>query len=123
VEAAVRKANTDNAKTQSDAKTAALTAILATAKTKMAGLPCAGSTPAELFQMLQYEFLRIPIIHNAPFQQGGAAIADDTDLFTTLRNGYLQNVIQRFVMGIQDSGHMEGEGGIMVNYLHYQKFK
>ena len=36
-------------------------------------------------------------------------------------NGYLQNVIQRYVLGFD--AHMAPESQIMVDYLHYPPFK
>jgi hypothetical protein len=50
----------------------------------------------ELLLILNWEFKHQSILHNGPIIKGAAtAISDDTDLFTTLSNGYLQNVCQR----------------------------
>ena len=55
-------------------------------------------------------------------------ISDDTDMQTTLTNGYLQNVVQRYVLGVEPwndptGGNMQGEGWIMENYMNFPPFK
>jgi hypothetical protein len=72
--------------------------------------------------MMDYEIARIPIIHNAPFQDSqGGCCGDDTDLVTNLHNGYLQSVTQRWVLD-NDRG-FAGESGAMVKCMHYPAFK
>jgi hypothetical protein len=116
-EKTVRDANVASAAAQSDAAKASLTAGLACTATL-----CKGKTAAELYEMFQYEFPRLPIIHNAPLNKA-SQIGDDTDLWTTIHNQYLQNVIQRYVLDEESQANMVNEGYIMVHYLGYTDFK
>jgi hypothetical protein len=117
VEKSVRDSNVANAKAQSDKAKAALTNGLSCTSGK-----CAGMTKEQLYDVVQYEFPRLAIIHNAPLGSS-SQIGDDTDFMTTIKNGYLQNVCQRSVFGVENQQQMENEGAIMVDYLHYPKFK
>jgi hypothetical protein len=103
---AVQKKMTANAKADSDAKAFELKTLLDAARVDMKGLPCANETDGTLVEILQYEFSRIPIIHNAPVTEAEAKVPDDTDLFTNLANGYMQSVPQRFVFGIENYDNM-----------------
>ena len=87
------------------------------------GLPCENATPDELLSILSWEFQRLPILHNAPIVPGANQIDDDTDLFTTLTNSYLQNVCQRYLLGVEPKNNFAGEQDIMVRYLNYPSFK
>jgi hypothetical protein len=111
-----------------DSNVAKAAAQSAAAKAKfMAGLSCTvaeckGMSASQLYDVFQYEFPRLSIIHNAPIKT--SQIGDDTDLWTTLSNQYLQNVIQRYVLSSEESrANMVGEGAIMVNSLNYKPFK
>merc|ERR1719410_1213686 len=71
----------------------------------------------ELLERLDWEFRRLPIIHNAPLGDGDAswftrAFQDDTGLDITLQNGYLQNPCQRGVFGSNE--RFDG-----ISYVHY----
>lgn len=73
--------------------------------------------------MLSWEFARLPLIHNGPLDDSDpAGCKDDTDLFTSLTNGYLQNVCQRFVLGVEADSNLEGEHEIMTGYMGLPKF-
>eukprot|EP00935_MAST-01C_sp_MAST-1C-sp1_P001542 g1542.t1 len=88
------------------------------------GLPMANASADTLINMLKWEFKRLPILHNGPLLPGGGEIADDSDLETTLSNGYLQNVCQRWLLGVEQKNNFEGEcNDIMVNYMHFRPFE
>lgn len=70
----------------------------------------------ELLELLTWEFRRLPLIHNAPLEDA-AKINDDTKMMTTLTNGYLQNVAQRYLLGVESQKNLINEGRIMVDYL------
>ena len=71
---------------------------------------------SELFALLEWEFKRLPLTHNAPLKDA-AKINDDTKMMTTLTNGYLQNVAQRYLLGVESKKNLINEGSIMVEYL------
>ena len=74
--------------------------------------------------MLTWEFKRLPILHNGPLNtKEDPAISDDSDLTTTLSNGYLQNVCQRYVLGVEGKTNFENEGAISEKYMHYRPFE
>ena len=110
------------AKAQSDHEAARpymLSLMQSVVQPACAGLPCAGSTPAELLTMLDYEWTHDWIIHNAPADETDpAGIVDDTVLRTTLTNGYLQNVCQRYALGVENIRNYQGEYAIMREYMH-----
>ena len=59
-------------------------------------------TSEQLLEMFSWEFKRLPIYHNGPLdaaEQTKSSITDDTVLNVTLKNGYIQNVCQRYVLG------------------------
>jgi hypothetical protein len=116
---AVQKGMVANAKAASDAKAFELKTLFAAGRADMAGLPCENETDDTLLEILQYEFSRLPIIHNAPVTAKEAAVPDDTDLFTNLANGYMQSVPQRFVFGVEDIDNMFGESAVMSKYLGF----
>jgi hypothetical protein len=41
---------------------------------------------------------------------------------TTLTNGYLQSVAQRYILGVETKGNLLGEGNIMTQYLGFPPF-
>lgn len=91
-------------------------------KCVISGLPCSNMSPDELIDMLEWEFTHLPLIHNLPVTPGRDTIGDDTDLFTTMTNRYLQNVCQRYLMGTESTSHFIGESDVMVNVMHYPPF-
>jgi hypothetical protein len=76
----------------------------------------------EVLTALQWEFQRLPLIHNAPLENA-AKINDDTKMMTTLTNGYLQNVAQRYLLGVESKANLLSEGAIMVKYLGCTPYK
>jgi hypothetical protein len=84
---------------------------------------CAGLTKEQLYDLVQYEFPRIPIIRNAPLGATSQKNGDHTDFMTTIKNGYLQNVCQRYVFGVESERNFDSKSSVMVNYLGYPKFK
>lgn len=72
--------------------------------------------------MLDWAFEHQQIIHNAPSAAGQAAIDDDTDMDTTLANGYLQNIWQRYLLGAENASNAVDEGYIMEHYMHHPPF-
>ena len=61
-------------------------------------------TSEELLDRFTWEFKNLPLLHNGPLDNTDpAGINDDTPLSTTLSNGYLQNVCQRYVLGGAES--------------------
>ena len=66
---------------------------------------------SELFALLEWEFKRLPLIHNAPLKDA-AKINDDTKMMTTLTNGYLQNVAQRYLLGVESKHNLINEGQV-----------
>jgi hypothetical protein len=118
IEKEVRHSNVASAPQKSAAATVALTAGLA-----CDAALCKGMTAEQLYDVLQYEFPRLPFIHNIPMNSEEDH-GDDTDLWTTLHNGYLQNVIQRFVLSTEESrSNMIDEGRVMEIELNYPAFK
>lgn len=88
------------------------------------GIPLlAGKSAEELQNILEWEFKHLPITHNAPLMPNAAEVEDDTDLFTTLANGYLQNVCQRYLFGDESSENFLAESEISELYMNYPKFK
>ena len=123
MQAQVRARNVANAASQSQAaKPWVLNHIDTVVRPGLTGLPCASEPAETLLEMLTWEFKRLPSIHNAPLEQK-AAINDDTDMQTTLTNGYLQNVAQRYVLGVEETNNMIGEGRIMETYMNFPPFK
>lgn len=82
---------------------------------------CERMTQAELLDLLAYEFERLPLIHNGPYLD--SEVGDDTDLNTTLLNGYLQNVVHRYVLGYDKDGHALAESATMERLFGYPAFK
>ena len=70
------------------------------------------ATVDELLAMFTWEFQHMALLHNGPLMNP-AAVADDTNMVTTLTNGYLQSVAQRYVMGVEPLRNLQGEGYIM----------
>ena len=89
---------------------------------KLAGLPCANATTDVLLAMLTWEFRHLALLHNGPLVNA-APVADDTNMVTTLTNGYLQSVAQRYVMGVEPLSNLQGEGHIMTTYLGFPPFQ
>lgn len=61
---------------------------------------------AQLLEMFEWEFKRLPIFHNAPIDAedvdrscSSGIICDDSSLNVSLGNGYLQQPCQRYVLG------------------------
>ena len=75
-----------------------------------------GMSASDLLELLQWEFKRLPLIHNAPLVDA-AQVNDDTKMMTTLTNGYLQNVAQRYLLGVESTSNLQGEDEVMVDYL------
>ena len=65
----------------------------------------------EMLDLLTWEFMRLPLTHNAPLKDA-AAINDDTKMTTTLTNGYLQNVAQRYLLGVESKSNLIGESQV-----------
>ena len=84
------------------AKPALLAAIEQTRPTLL--FPYNATSAEDLLQMLYWEFSRLPVMHNAPLTADEKGHGDDTALLTTMRNGYLQNVCQRYVLGAEGNG-------------------
>jgi hypothetical protein len=103
----VHDLNTKQAPTESAAAQGWLDSVIASQdfRTTIANLPMAKANVSVIVEMLQWEFKRLPILHNGPLLQGGGAIPDDSDLETTLSNGYLQNVCQRWLLGVEGKGN------------------
>ena len=49
------------------------------------------------------EFERLPIQHNAPLDAADHQFGDDTKMLVQLSNGYIQNVCQRFALGLAET--------------------
>jgi hypothetical protein len=77
--------------------------------------------PFALLELLTYEFERLPLIHNGPVHE--SEVGDDTDLITTLQNGYLQNVVHRYVLGFDKDGHAVAEGTTMQRLFGYPPYR
>jgi hypothetical protein len=82
---------------------------------------CINMDREELLELLTYEFERLPLIHNGPVYE--SEVGDDTDLITSLQNGYLQNVIHRYVLGFDKDGHAAAEGKTMERFFGYPRYK
>jgi hypothetical protein len=122
----VHQLNTKDSKVKSAAARRWLsTEVQATAfRQKIANLPCANASTNDIIGMLSWEFKRLPILHNGPLNPGGGSIPDDSDLLTTLSNGYLQNVCERWLLGVEGKGNFEGEcNNIMTNFMHFAPFE
>ena len=125
VQASVRASNVKDAASLSAAATPKVMSLLdaTRASGKLKGLWCENSTSDELLAVLQWEYMHQSILHNGPLKRGTTPdINDDTDMVTTLSNGYMQNVIQRYVLGVEHTGNAMGEGGIMESYMGYPPF-
>lgn len=83
------------------------------------GLPCENTTLDELVEIVTWEFAHLAIIHNGPLAAEGSLAEDDTRLSTNLDNGYIQNVVQRYVMGVEPTTKYSLEQGLMQTYLHF----
>lgn len=57
---------------------------------------------------------RASLLHFAP---------DDTDLPTTLTNGFLQNVCHRYLLGYETYFNFNAESNIQMIFMHYPQFK
>ena len=125
VQASVRAAAVKDAPARSAAAKPWVLNYLDTAvRPKIQNLWCANATAEELLDIVQWEFAHQAIIHNGPIAKGDPTqISDDTDLFTSLTNGYMQNVCQRYVLGVEATSNFVGEGGIMTHYMGYPPFK
>jgi hypothetical protein len=75
-----------------------------------------------LLDALTWEFRHQTLLHNAPIYSKHALIQDDSDLNTTLRNGYLQNVCQRYLLGQENQANFVNEGNIMTQFMGYPSF-
>lgn len=61
-------------------------------------------------------------IHNGPLSAEAHTLGhDDTRLITNLDNGYIQNVVQRYVLGVEGFGAISYECGLMQNFLQFPK--
>ena len=87
---------------------------------KLASLPCSNASTDELLAMLTWEFKHMALLHNGPLVNP-APVADDTNMVTTLTNGYLQNVAQRYVLGVEGASNFQGEMGLMQRYLGFPR--
>jgi len=58
------------------------------ARGSLKGLWCENLTTPELLDVLKWEFRHQSMLHNAPLGRDEATIQDDTDLLSTLTNGY-----------------------------------
>ena len=124
VQAAVVAGNVKDAADKSAAAEPWVRTYLETTVRKgITNLWCANASTDELLEILKWEFAHQSILHNGPVDKGDPTqISDDTDLFTTLSNGYLQNVCQRYVLGVEASNNFVGESNIMVEYMNYPPF-
>lgn len=115
---------TANAKTKSDAAAESVTQQLVDMQKKLSGLPkeIRELSSAQLLELLKWEFTHLQLNHNGPLVDA-AQVNDDTCMKTTLTNGYLQNVAQRYVMGVESRKNLVGESEIMVDYMGYPPFK
>jgi hypothetical protein len=122
----VQQLNTKDSKAKSAAARSWLSTEVQTPafRQEITNLPCANATTDDIIGMLSWEFKRLPILHNGPLLPGGGSIPDDSDLLTTLSNGYLQNVCQRWLLGVEGKGNYEGEcNNIMTNFMHFAPFE
>jgi hypothetical protein len=125
----VMKTNTQSASKQSGDQEKAVIQLLKDSRDKLdSAHPYYKNnsvTDDELLKWFQWEFERLPIIHNGPIYDrvDGQYPLDDTDVFTTMKNGYIQNIIQRWTLGREGSKDFTGQSGIMQNYLNYPNFK
>lgn len=107
---------TRGAEGRSDAAKAALQQLVQTALDEIAhdtSIPeeIRRMGAGEMMDVLQWEFARLPLIHNAPLEDA-AQINDDTKMTTTLTNGYLQNVAQRYLLGVESKKNLINEGAV-----------
>ena len=116
--------NLQNVQNQSDfAKTYVMQMIDTQMRPDLKDMPWLFTkTTEELYDMLAWEFSHQQIIHNGPIMADAANVDDDTDLMTTLSNGFIQNVWQRYLLGQQTVTEAVGEGYIMEQYMHYPAF-
>jgi hypothetical protein len=118
--------NTQNSAAQSAAALGWLNTTIEAPAFRQAikGLSMVNASTATIVEILKWEFKRLPILHNGPLNPGGGDIPDDSDLLTTLSNGYIQNVCQRWLLGVEKKGNFEGEcNNIMPNYMHFKPFQ
>jgi hypothetical protein len=122
----VQQLNIKDSKAKSAAARSWLSTEVQTAafRKQIGNLPCANASTDDIIGMLSWEFKRLPILHNGPLKLGGGSIPDDSDLLTTLSNGYLQNVCQRWLLGVEEKGNYEGEcNNIMTKFMHFAPFE
>ena len=92
----------------------------------LAGTTAENATPAELLAMLKWEFAHQQLQHSAPTRPWpkppATGVRDDSDLNTTLGNRYIQNVWQRYLLGIELKSAALGGGYIMEQFMKYPPF-
>lgn len=92
----------------------------------LAGTAAENATPAELLAMLKWEFEHQQLQHSAPTRPWpkppATGVRDDSDLNTTLGNRYIQNVWQRYLLGVELKSAALGEGYIMEQFMKYPPF-
>ena len=125
MQARVRAANVKDAATLSAAAEPKVLSLLDAAlqSGQLKGLWVENLTSAALLDVLRWEYRHQSILHNGPLRRGATPdIDDDTDMVTTLTNGYMQNVLQRYVLGVEHTSNAMGEGAIMENYMGFPPF-
>jgi hypothetical protein len=85
---------------------------------------CANSTTDELLAILSWEFRNQPVVHNGPWHADEPGqVGDDTSLNTSLENGYLQNIVHRYLLGMETKDHFRAEQYLMTQYMNFPLFK
>jgi hypothetical protein len=117
----VRAKGAAGAQAKSQAALPWLRNYLETMRPKLAGLPVANLTTDELIDVVTWEWAHIGLQHNGPATTP-ASIPDDDRLLTNLNNGYIQNVCQRYVMGVEVSSQFTYQDSVLVSYLGFPPF-
>ena len=124
VQASVRATNVAPSASLSKGAEPAVLRLLDQLRPALSGLWCENLSAPELLDVVRWEFAHQSILHNGPLRRGATAdINDDTDLVTTLTNGYMQNVLQRYVLGVEHATNAMGEGRVMEEYMGYPPFR
>lgn len=126
VHSAVCHANIVDAPTKSkNAYSEVLTMMTAVVNSgKLKAVPSlATATAADLMTMFEWEFKHMPATHNGPITPHDSMCPDDTDMITTLTNGYIQNVPQRYLLGDEPTDYFSLETNIMAKYMNFPPFK